>query len=264
MSTKPSGTLYGVSLGPGDPDLITRHSWSLLQRSDAVWTYPVRSKKSDSYALDIVLRAGLSLPAASQALVFPMTHDQDKLAKYWLQAAEIIIERLHAGQDVLFLVEGDASTYSTYGHLARTVISLDENIQVETVAGVCSFNAAAAKLQTSLADTDETIAIIPASYGVTVIDELLKQFDTLVLLKVKPLMDEIIELLTQRNILQHSQFIEKVGTPDEHIVKDVASLKGITVNYLSLLLVKNPHRERGELIRGCRKKPDTEKTGGSS
>ncbi len=261
MSNKQVGTLYGVSLGPGDPDLITRYAWSLLQRSDAVWTYPVRSKKSDSYALDIVLRAGLSLPAAHQALVFPMTHDQGKLAKHWLQAAEIILVRLLAGQDVLFLVEGDASTYSTFSHLARTVLSLDENIRVETVAGVCSFNAAAARLQTSLADTDDTIAIIPASYGVTVIDELLKQFDTLVLLKVKPLMDEVIDLLTQRNLIQHSQFIEKAGTPDELIVKDISTLKGTAVNYLSLLLVKNPHRERGKPVRGCRSKSGAKKGG---
>ncbi len=260
MSNKSLGSLYGVSLGPGDPDLITRHAWALLQQSDAFWTYPVRNKKSDSYALDIALRAGLSLPAASQALVFPMTHDQEKLAKYWLQAAEVILERLHAGQDVLFLVEGDASTYSTFGHLARTVISLDDNVQVETIAGVCSFNAAAARLQTSLADTDDTIAIIPASYGVTVIDDLLKQFDTLVLLKVKPLMDEIIELLSQRKLIEHCQFIEKAGTPDEYIVKDISTLKGTTVNYLSLLLVKNPYRQRGEIIRGCRNKPKTEKT----
>jgi len=261
MNNKQVGVLYGVSLGPGDPDLITRHAWSLLQRSDAVWTYPVRSKKSDSYALDIVLRAGLSLPTAHQALVFPMTHDQEKLAKYWLQAAEIILARLLTGQDVLFLVEGDASTYSTFGHLARTLLSLDQSIQVETLAGVCSFNAAAARLQTSLADTDDTIAIIPASYGVTVIDELLKQFDTLVLLKVKPLMDEIIDLLSQRNLIEHSQFIEKAGTPDEHIVKDISTLKGSAVNYLSLLLVKNPHRERGKPARGCRSKSGAEKRG---
>jgi len=261
MSEKSVGTLYGVSLGPGDPDLMTRYAWSLLQRSDAFWTYPVRSKKSDSYALDIALRAGLSLPAASQALVFPMTHDQAKLAKYWLQAAEIILERLQDGQDVLFLVEGDASTYSTFAYLARTVISLDASIHVETVAGVCSFNAAAARLQTSLADTDDTIAIIPASYGVSVIEEMLAQFDTLVLLKVKPLLDEIIDLLVRRNLIAHSQFIEKAGAPDEHMVRDVLTLKGQKVNYLSLMLVKNPGRERGKIIRGCRKKPATEKTG---
>jgi len=264
MTNKQIGTLYGVSLGPGDPDLITRRAWALLQRDEALWSYPVRSKKSDSYALDIVLRAGLSLPAEHQPLVFPMTHDRQKLEKYWLQAGETILPLLQSGRDVLFLVEGDASTYSTFSHLARTVVSLDKRIQVETVAGVCSFNAAAARLQTSLADTDDTIAIIPASYGVTVIDDLLKQFDTLVLLKVKPLMDEVIDLLSQRNLIQHSQFIEKAGTPDEYIVKDIASLKGKPVNYLSLLLVKNPYRQRGEMIRGCRKKTSSGDTGGAA
>ncbi len=263
MCNKQIGTLYGVSLGPGDPDLITRRAWALLQRDETTWTYPVRSKKSDSYALDIVLRAGRSLPAEHQALVFPMTHDRAKLEKYWLQAGETILPLLQSGRDVLFLVEGDASTYSTFSHLARTVVSLDKRIQVETVAGVCSFNAAAARLQTSLADTDDTIAIIPASYGVTVIDDLLKQFDTLVLLKVKPLMDEVIELLSQRNLVQHSQFIEKAGTPDELIVKDIASLKGKPVNYLSLLLVKNPYRQRGDMVRGCRKKTSSGDSGGS-
>ena len=86
-------------------------------------------------------------------------------------------------------------------------------------------------------------------------------FRSLVLLKVKPLMDEIIDLLSQRNLIQHSQFIEKAGTPDEQIVKDISTLKGTTVNYLSLLLVKNPHREREKPVRGCRRKAEPEKTG---
>jgi precorrin-2/cobalt-factor-2 C20-methyltransferase len=55
MST---GTLYGISLGPGDPGLITRAAWDQLQRRDAVWVYPARSGKTPSYALDIVVRAG--------------------------------------------------------------------------------------------------------------------------------------------------------------------------------------------------------------
>ena len=72
--------------------------------------------------------------------------------------------------------------------------------------------------------------------------------------KVKPLIDEVIELLERRELLASSVFIEKVGAPDERIVRDVASLKGEKVNYLSLLLVQNPKRLRGELRRGCRKR----------
>ena len=255
-----NGILYGVSLGPGNPDLMTRRAWELLQ-SDKVWAYPIRNPNSDSYALDIVLRAGLKLPSQHMPLIFPMTHDAEKLAKYWLRAAEAVIETLHRGEDLLFLVEGDASTYSTFGHLARTVQALDESIEVETIAGVPSFNAAAARLQMPLADVDDTIAIIPAGYGIKTISHLLDEFDTLILLKVKPLLDEIIDLLTERGLLAESRFIEKAGSPHERVVDDVGSLQGEKVNYLSLLLVKNPHRQRGEMIRGCRKKTTPNTTG---
>ncbi len=248
-----NGILYGVSLGPGNPDLMTRRAWELLQ-SDKVWAYPIRNPNSDSYALDIVLRAGLPLPSQHMPLIFPMTHDAEKLAKYWLRAAEAVIETVHRGEDLLFLVEGDASTYSTFGHLARTVQALDESIEVEIIAGVPSFNAAAARLQMPLADVDDTIAIIPAGYGIKTISHLLDEFDTLILLKVKPLLDEIIDLLTERGLLAESRFIEKAGSPHERVVHDVGSLQGEKVNYLSLLLVKNPNRQRGEMIRGCRKK----------
>ena len=105
-----------------------------------------------------------------------------------------------------------------------------------------------------LAEEDETLAIIPAAYGTGVIDHMLDEFDTLILLKVKPLLDEVLELLDRRGLLATSCFIEKVGSPEQRILRDLASLKGETVNYLSLLLVQNPKRQRGELRRGCRRR----------
>ncbi len=127
---------------------------------------------------------------------------------------------------------------------------------METIPGVSSFAAAAAASGVTLAEEDETFAIIPANYGVEVIDHLLDEFDTLALLKVKPMVDEVVELLEQRDLLATSVFIEKVGSPDERIVREVASLKGEKVNYLSLMLVQNPKRVRGELRRGCRKRKE--------
>lgn len=251
------GTLYGVSLGPGDPGFITRRAWDVLHQN-TVWTYPIRNKKSESFALGIAQRAGLSLPVQHTPLIFPMTHDTELLAKYWLQAAQTTLEFLNRGQDVSFLVEGDASTYSTFGYLARTVAALAPEIKIEIIPGVSSFHAAAARLQTSLADQDDTVAIIPAAYGIPTIERLLADFDTLVLLKVKPLLDDIIDLLEQHNLLEHSYFVEKAGTPDERVIHNVRELRGQTVNYLSLLLIKNPQRQRSEIIRGCRKKTSTE------
>lgn len=248
-----TGQLYGASLGPGDPDLITRRVWALL-RSDAYWTYPVKKKNGASYALQIALNSGLNLPKNSTELVFPMTHNQEILASYWLHAAQTVLEILHQGQNVVFLVEGDASTFSTFQHLAKTVQGLDETIAIETIPGVTSFNAAAARANRPLADTDDTVAIIPAGYGIDMIASLLDDFDTLVLLKVKPILDEIIVFLKAKGLLSNSCFIEKAGSKAERIVHDLASLQGEKVNYLSLILIHNPYRQRGKMIRGCRKK----------
>ena len=245
------GCLRGVSLGPGDPGLITRRAWELLT-GEGLWTYPVRKPGGDSFALDIAQRAGLAVPDAAIPLCFPMTHNAEILAKHWLAAAHIVLEQLEAGRDVCFLVEGDASTYSTFGHLARTVTALDAEIRVEVVAGVTSYQAAAAHLGLALADADDTLAILPAGYGIHTIDHLLDEFDTLVLLKVKPLLGDIIALLERRGLLPYASFVEKVGCPEERTVRDLTQIRHETVNYLSLLLVHNPNRPKGELLRGCR------------
>ena len=247
------GRLIGVSLGPGDPDLITRRGWAVLQ-SDARWAYPVKRAAESSYALNIVCRAGLAVPRDAVELVFPMTRDAQALAKAWARAAEQTLQLLAEGRDVVFLVEGDASTYSTFRHLARAVRELAPAVEVETIPGVSSFAAAAAVADVALAEEDETLAVIPAAYGTPVIDHLLDEFDTLVLMKVKPLLDEVLDLLERRGLLATSCFIEKVGAPEQRVVHDVARLRGEKVNYLSLLLVQNPKRQRGELRRGCRKR----------
>ncbi len=253
--TKPYGKLIGASLGPGDPELITRRSWAVLQ-SGARWIYPVKKAAEASYALSIVERGGLLIPTDAVPLVFPMTRDAELLAKAWLRAAEQTVELLAEGRDLVFLVEGDASTFATFGHLARIVRELVPEVEVETIPGVSSFAAAAAAANVPLAEEDETLAIIPAAYGIGVINHLLDEFDTLILLKVKPMLDEVLELLEKRGLLATSCFIEKVGSPEERIVHDIGSLKGETVNYLSLLLVQNPKRQRGELRRGCRQRKE--------
>jgi len=247
------GTLIGASLGPGDAGLITRKAWQVLQ-AGGLWCYPVRRKGGQSHALGIVERTEIETPADAIALVFPMTHDAEVLSRAWARAANQIIPALQAGRDVVFLVEGDASTFSTFTYLARYVQNLDADIEVETIAGVPSFNAAAASTAFPLAETDDTIAIVPAGYGLRQLDTLLPHFDTLVLLKVKPLLDLLIDWIDNRALLPHALFIEKAGAPEERIVRDITQLKGKKVNYLSLILLRNPHRARGEVVRGCRKK----------
>jgi precorrin-2/cobalt-factor-2 C20-methyltransferase len=255
MTQQRYGKLIGASLGPGDPELITRRAWAALQ-SNARWLYPVKKAEQSSYALSIVERAGLARPADAIELVFPMTRDPEILAKAWARAAEQTVQLLASGRDLVFLVEGDASTFATFGHLARVVRELVPEVEVETIPGVSSFAAAAAASGVTLAEEDETFAIIPAAYGVDVINHLLDEFDTLALMKIKPMMDEVIDLLARRELLPSAVFIEKVGSLDERIVRDIASLRGEKVNYLSLMLVQNPKRVRGELRRGCRQRKE--------
>lgn len=255
LTQKHYGRLIGASLGPGDPGLITRRAWEVLH-SEAQWIYPVKKAEERSYALDIVIRAGLTPPPDIEALVFPMTRDPVILTKAWARAAARTLKLLEKGRDLVFLVEGDASTFATFSHLARSVRELAPEVEVETIAGVSSFAAAAASVGKALAEEDETLAVIPAAYGIQVIDHLLDEFDTLILLKVKPLIDEILDLLEQRQLIATSCFVERVGAPDQRIVTNIAELRGQKVNYLSLMLVQNPKRVRGELRRGCRKRQE--------
>ncbi|GAB3356645.1 MULTISPECIES: precorrin-2 C(20)-methyltransferase [Giesbergeria] len=260
ISAMGRGTLWGISLGPGDPGLITRAAWAALQRRDTIWVYPARSGKTPSYALDIAQRAELAPPAEHAQLLFPMTHDAEKLGRAWVKAAQTVLPWLQAGRDVLFLVEGDASTYATFGHLARTVCGLDAQVPVQVIAGVNSFTAACAKVGKPFAEQDDTVAIVPAAYGVSAVDRLLPDFDTLVLMKIKPLLDELLDWLERQELLAGAHFIERVGALDERHLSgtELLALRGSKVSYLSLLIVKNPHRVRGERIKGCLKKTSPE------
>ena len=93
------GRLYGLSLGPGEPGLITRQVWGMLQGGGR-WAYPIRKRGAESYALSIVERAGLALPEDAMALVFPMIQDGEKLARAWAEAALEVVEVLKAGRDL--------------------------------------------------------------------------------------------------------------------------------------------------------------------
>jgi precorrin-2/cobalt-factor-2 C20-methyltransferase len=241
--SKPTGKLIGASLGPGDPGLITRRAWDALQ-SGARWIYPARRAGEESYALSIALRAGLRIPADAVELVFPMTRDARALDEAWARAAERTIGFLAENRDAVFLVEGDASTFATFGHLVRGVRERLPDARVETIAGASSFAAAAAAAGIPLGEEDETLAVVPATRGIEAMDRLLDEFDTLVLLKVRPMLGEIIDWLERRGLMDSSCFIEKVGAPGERVVRELATLRGEEVNYLSLLLVRKPGGRR--------------------
>jgi precorrin-2/cobalt-factor-2 C20-methyltransferase len=228
--------LIGASLGPGDPSLITRAAWEALT-TGACWAWPV-SGSGPSHALGIVQRAGLKPPPRSLALHFPMTREPAALAVAWSQAAAEVVDRLRGGTDLVFLVEGDASTHATFGHLSRAVRALAPEVQVDVLPGVPSFTAAAAASGKTLADGEESIAVCAATRALPDLDAWLARADTLVLLKVRPVLDALIEALAARGLLAAATFVDRVGTPDERILTDLTRLRGERVHYLSLVLVR--------------------------
>ncbi|WP_130471809.1 precorrin-2 C(20)-methyltransferase [Candidatus Magnetaquicoccus inordinatus] len=246
-STTP-GRLYATSLGPGDPELITRRAWRILQTASC-WAWPESRQEGGGYALAIAERAGLSLPAHTLPLSFPMTRDLTILAKHWQMAAQQVLQKLQQGEDVVFLVEGDASFFSTFGHLQRTVQALDARIVVEIIPGVASPMAAAALTQQSLGDGDQTLALVPATVGMERIEQLLEDFHTLVLLKVRPVLEDLLDLLARKQLLGKARFIERAGAPEERVVSDVTTLRGCSVHYLSLMII---HCHDGEANLGNR------------
>ena len=96
MTDKKYGRLIGASLGPGDPELITRRAWAVLN-GDARWLYPVKKAEEKSYALSIVERGGIPVPADAVELVFPMTRDAEILTRAWANAAVQTVKLLAEG-----------------------------------------------------------------------------------------------------------------------------------------------------------------------
>ncbi|MEO5370605.1 MAG: precorrin-2 C(20)-methyltransferase [Magnetococcus sp. DMHC-1] len=233
---KQSGRLIAASLGPGDPGLITRAAWRALEQAPC-WAWPVGRRDGESYALALVQRTGLAQPARTLPLDFPMTRDPVALARHWQAAAQKTLAVLQEGVDVVFLVEGDASFFATFGYLSQTVRSLDPAIRVTIIPGVSSPLAAAALEGEPLCAGEGTLAILPGTAGLERIGRVLDDFQTVVLLKVRPVLDALLDLLDQRHLLQRTVFVERAGAPEERVVRQVAALRGQSVHYLSLLII---------------------------
>ncbi len=159
MST---GTLYGIGVGPGDPELITMKGLRLLQAAATVFV-PVAEVSTTSIAETIA--AGLLLPGQRiERLVFPMRRTLDERASAWRAHCETIVAALAGGRNAAFLVEGDALTYSTFAHLAETMRLAHPEVATVAIPGVTSFAAAAAAAGRPLVDGRERLVVLAGPY----------------------------------------------------------------------------------------------------
>ncbi|WP_245236201.1 precorrin-2 C(20)-methyltransferase [Paenibacillus sonchi] len=231
-----TGTLYGVGVGPGDPELITLKACRLL-RDCPVIAYPATKKGGKSYAHEIVEMHIKADEKVMLGLVFPMTRDPGQLASGWNRTAELCWNELKQGRDVAFVTEGDPNLYSTFIHLARLMQELHPGVPVVSIPGISSVLGAAAALGQPLADGDQRVGIIPATEDPEALKEALLHHDTVVFLKVAKVLDLLLDVLDELGLSGKASVVTKVTSPNETVWRDARELRGRELEYLSLMVV---------------------------
>lgn len=151
------GTLYGVGVGPGDPELLTFKAARILREADVI-AIP-DTGKSEKTALAIAQSYIEGKPRIY--CPSPMSGNKSETGKCYDAAAEEISAHLARGENVAFITLGDPSVYSTYCYVAKRVAAL--GCATQTIAGITSFCAVAARLGESLCEGSQSLHIIPAS-----------------------------------------------------------------------------------------------------
>ncbi|NTW88643.1 MAG: precorrin-2 C(20)-methyltransferase, partial [Desulfobulbaceae bacterium] len=205
-------SVYAVGVGPGDPELLTRKAERILRSVDVILA-PVSNPGEASVALDTIREF---IDDRRQEIVvhqFPMTSDRSRLLPAWQEAAALIAGHVEAGHSVAFITIGDPLFYSTFIYLLRILREQWPHLPIEIVPGISSINAAASEAALPLVEGDEKMAVIPATAGIEQIRTALETYETVVLLKVKPLFPAIVDLLRETGREQTTVFVERVGSP---------------------------------------------------
>lgn len=228
------GTLYGVGVGPGSPDLLTLRAVSVLQ-SVSVILAAASPKNDDSLALSI---ASPHLPASYEVLRldFPMTRDRDILEAAWKKNAELTDGILRSGRSAAFLTLGDPMTYSTFGYLMRSVLALNAGTPVEIVPGITSYQAAAAETRTVLCEGEESLLLISGISQEQRLHQLLADSDSSVILKTYRNMPTIQKALADAGKDTECLFVSRLGLDGGSVVRGRSAFPE-KPPYLSLVMV---------------------------
>lgn len=236
MSSVQVGTLYGISVGTGDSELITLKGLRILKQSPVV-AFPAGVYGKPGMA-QMIVDEWLGSDQIQLALTFPYVQDQMLLTQAWQTAAEQVWDYLHLGQDVAFACEGDVSFYSTFTYLAQMLQQLHPECVVQTVPGVCSPMAAAAALGMPLTVRDQRLVILPALYNMGELETILNWADVLVLMKVSSVYEQVWQVLQQRQLLEKAYVVERATLPLQVIYADLRDRPALKLPYFSLLIVK--------------------------
>lgn len=233
MTTK--GILYGIGVGPGDPELLTLKAVRALGEVDVI--FAAASTKNDYSTAYSIAKPHLKDSARVEQLGFPMTKDQGELEAAWRMNAEVVAAVLNRGENAAFLTLGDPLTYSTYGYLQRTLLEMDPEVRLRAIPGITSFHAAASKIGLVLAESKESLLITSGVSDPDKLEAQLDAADNAVILKAYKNFEEIRGTLEKLRLSDKTVLVSRLGMDGESILMDIKDAPS-KPHYFSLALVK--------------------------
>ncbi len=230
---KIAGQLYGIGVGPGDPELMTLKAVRLIRECPII-AVPAAGKDLNT-AYEIVKCAVPEITAKEiLELPMPMTRDRKRLESSHEAAVLKVIAELDRGKDIAFITLGDPSIYSTYLYVHARVVA--KGYDARMVPGVPSFCAAAARLNEGLTEADQALHIIPASYDG--IEEALVLKGTRVLMKTGKAMGQIKTLIGAMQRRPSVKLVERCGMQGERVFNHLEAMDD-QASYFSIMIVKD-------------------------
>lgn len=225
-----TGTLYGLGVGPGDPELITLKAHRILQSAPVV-AYPA-PESGDSLARKIVA-PHLSNDKTEVAIRMPLSAPNFPDESVYGEAATTLGHHLASGRDVAVLCEGDPFFYGSFMYLFAR---LAEQHTVEVVPGVSSPMACSAVLGAPLAAQNDILTILPAPLSTDLLKQRLATCDAAAIIKLGRHFPRIRELLRDMGLMAHARYIERATMESERI-SPLDAVDPDASPYFSMILV---------------------------
>jgi len=228
------GLVYGIGVGPGDPELISIKAINVIKNIDVV-ICPEAKKGSKSIAFEIA-KPYMKEDTEVVTMFFPMVYDKETLNKKWNENAEIIEKFVLQGKNVAFVTLGDPAIYSTYMYMVPYLKS--KNIEVVTIPGITSFCSVAAELNIPICLWEETFSVVPLQKDCETARRALESNDNVIIMKPSHANRELAEILIEMGLENNFAMITKSSTDKQNIIRDINVLKNEKVPYMSTIIVK--------------------------
>ncbi|MCE9517083.1 MAG: precorrin-2 C(20)-methyltransferase [Mycobacterium sp.] len=240
-----SGTLYGVGLGPGDPELVTVKAARVIAQADVVAYHSARHGRSIARGIaEPYLRPGqieehLVYPVTTETTDHPGGYD-GAMEDFYAEAADRIAAHLEAGRDVALLAEGDPLFYSSYMHMHTR---LAERFTAVIVPGVTSVSAASAATGIPLVTGDQVLSILPGTLPPAELARRLADTDAAVVMKLGRTYAAVREALSLAGRLDDAVYVERASSDGQRVLP-AADVDASTVPYFSMALLPGAnHRD---------------------